>query len=159
MNQPADDRFDFVPPPPLPDGPFSEQYFDGLARGELRVQRCENCGFYQHPPRPVCRRCTSLNLGHARLSGRAVVVDLSDQFETMDPFADGDLLFQRAVVELIEQDGLQLLTKLVTPPNRPASVGTLVVADFLSNASGEPALAFRPDRGITTDPGEPRAGE
>jgi hypothetical protein len=77
----------------------------------------------------------------------------------MDPFSDGDLVFQRAVVELIEQDGLQLLTKLVTPPNRPASVGTLVVADFLSNASGEPALAFRPDRGVATDADARRAVE
>lgn len=159
MTEPAGHRFDSVPPPPLPGDPFSEDYLEGLARGELRVQRCSNCGFCQHPPRPVCRRCASLDLGPARLSGRAVVVDVSDQFEAMDPFADGDLVFQRAVVELIEQDGLQLLTKVVTPPNRPASVGTLVVADFLSNTSGEPALAFRPDRGVTTDADARRAVE
>jgi uncharacterized OB-fold protein len=145
MSDPSNDRFDFVPGPPLSGDPLAGPYFEGLARCQLRVQRCRDCGFLQHPPRPVCRRCTSLELGTRRLSGRGLIVDISDQFETMDPFADGDLVFQQAIVELIEQDGLLILTKVVTPPNAPAAIGMAVNAHFPSTAFGERSLAFRPD--------------
>lgn len=152
MTHPDDRDFEFVPPPPRSGDPLAEPYLAGLVEGELRLQECMDCGRLQHPPRPICRRCASFDLSFRRLSGRGVIVGIAHQFETMDPFSEGDLIFQQAVVELIEQDGLQLLTKLVTPQNRSASVGMRVIADFLSSTSGDPALVFRPVRGAPAEP-------
>jgi uncharacterized OB-fold protein len=34
-------------------------FYGHCARGELRFQRCEQCGTWRHPPRPLCARCFS----------------------------------------------------------------------------------------------------
>ena len=38
-------------------------FFEGAARGELLIQRCESCGTLRHPPRPGCPKCRSLDWG------------------------------------------------------------------------------------------------
>lgn len=143
MTDHHEDRFDFIPPPPLPGDPMAAHYLSGLARRELRLQRCLDCQLLLHPPRPICRRCESFNLGSSALSGRGLLVDVSAKFETVDPFAEEDLSFRRAVVELIEQDSLQLLTKLVSCDDRPPTIGLPVVADYVLTTSGAPELVFR----------------
>ena len=137
------DRFDSIPPPPLAGDSFSDGYFRGLAQRELRIQCCADCASLQHPPRPICRRCTSLSLTFRRLSGRGVLIDASDVFETHDPFADIELTFRRAVIQLDEQEGLQLLAKLVVAERSRVHIGAAVAADYLPCSSGEWALVFR----------------
>jgi uncharacterized OB-fold protein len=34
-------------------------FWEGTRRGELRLQRCRECGRYQFYPRPYCIRCSS----------------------------------------------------------------------------------------------------
>ncbi len=41
---------------PQPDG-VSQEYWDGLGRGELRVQRCSACEHTQFYPRALCEAC------------------------------------------------------------------------------------------------------
>jgi hypothetical protein len=40
--------------------PDTEFWWDGLAEGELRIQRCLGCETPRHPPEPACPRCGSL---------------------------------------------------------------------------------------------------
>lgn len=44
--------------PPL--GHDNQWWWDGIAAGELRIQRCRDCGTLRHPPRPMCGRCQSI---------------------------------------------------------------------------------------------------
>ena len=44
--------------PPL--GHDNQWWWEGIAAGELRIQRCKECGTLRHPPRPMCGRCQSL---------------------------------------------------------------------------------------------------
>ena len=44
------------PPPTGPD-PLSTPYWEGTARGELVLARCERCGLLSHPPDVVRLRC------------------------------------------------------------------------------------------------------
>lgn len=48
-------------------------FWEGLARGELLIQRCCLCGALRHPPRPMCPRCRSEDWDTVRASGRATV--------------------------------------------------------------------------------------
>jgi uncharacterized OB-fold protein len=48
-------------------------FWEGTGRGELRIQRCEDCGALRHPPGPLCTRCGSTNRGHVVASGRGTV--------------------------------------------------------------------------------------
>ncbi len=50
--------------------PLTEPYWDGLARGELVLQRCEDCGAWQHYPRRLCRACWSPRVVSAAAGGR-----------------------------------------------------------------------------------------
>jgi uncharacterized OB-fold protein len=51
----------------------SRPYWEGLARGELLVQRCRDCGKLRHYPRPVCDGCWSMAHEWVALSGRGAV--------------------------------------------------------------------------------------
>lgn len=60
-----------IPPTPQPDD-LTRPYWAGARRGELRMQRCCECGEYQHPPRPHCMLCGS-DVAWEKLSGRGFV--------------------------------------------------------------------------------------
>ena len=49
--------------------PDTAFFWDGLAAGELRVQRCGDCGALRHPPGPACPRCGALKPGYAVAAG------------------------------------------------------------------------------------------
>lgn len=44
--------------PPL--GHDNQWWWEGIAAGELRIQRCKECGTLRHPPRPMCGKCQSI---------------------------------------------------------------------------------------------------
>lgn len=44
--------------PPL--GHDNRWWWEGIAAGELRIQRCKQCQTLRHPPRPMCGECQSI---------------------------------------------------------------------------------------------------
>ncbi len=48
-------------------------WWEGIERGELRIQRCADCGALRHPPRPMCGKCQSIRWDSVEASGRGVV--------------------------------------------------------------------------------------
>lgn len=50
----------------------SRAYWEGTACGELRYQRCDDCGHAQFPPRAVCLRCAG-PLSWVRSSGKGSI--------------------------------------------------------------------------------------
>jgi uncharacterized OB-fold protein len=46
-------------PRPGPADPSDACFWEFVADGELRLQRCAACGRFRHPPRPVCAACGS----------------------------------------------------------------------------------------------------
>jgi uncharacterized protein len=48
-------------------------FWDGTREGELRIQRCEDCGALRHPPGPFCTACGSTRRGHVVAGGRGSV--------------------------------------------------------------------------------------
>lgn len=48
-------------------------FWEGVAEGELRIQRCADCGVLRHPPRPMCGRCRSTDWDTIAASGRGEV--------------------------------------------------------------------------------------
>jgi len=53
--------------------PVNEQnrpYWEGCAAGELRLQRCEECGTFRYPDSPRCPRCLSPRSTWQSTSGR-----------------------------------------------------------------------------------------
>jgi uncharacterized OB-fold protein len=54
LNPTVRESTSIIKPVVSPDSAF---FWDGLAAGELRIQRCEGCGALRHPPGPMCPRC------------------------------------------------------------------------------------------------------
>ena len=64
---------DFVPRiVPSPDG-LTAEFYAHLAGGELRLQRCDDCERWRHPPRILCAAC-----GSARWPYAVAVVELAE---------------------------------------------------------------------------------
>ncbi len=63
-----------APPRPRPPVNRDNQFFwDGVADGELRIQRCASCKQLRHPPGPSCPACRSLEWDYVVASGNGVV--------------------------------------------------------------------------------------
>jgi uncharacterized OB-fold protein len=83
-------------------------FWDGVARGELLVQRCADCGVRRHPPQPMCGACGSLEWQPEPVSGRGTVFSWIVSRHPSEPTAEPRLV---AVVAL--EDGLRLVSDLV----------------------------------------------
>jgi uncharacterized OB-fold protein len=73
--------------------PANQEFWDGLALGEFRVARCEDCGNYNWVRYPACRSCLSERQTWTPVSGRATVWSYSivhrgpGAFRTEVPYA------------------------------------------------------------------------
>jgi len=54
--------------------PESERFWRACRAGRLEITRCRACGWYVHPPRPVCPRCQAREVTWEAVSGRATLV-------------------------------------------------------------------------------------
>ncbi len=89
----------------------NRHFWTGGRDGELRFQRCQECGYYIHPPSPICPACHSKDLAFEAVSGRATLWTYTVNYQ---PWMPGpELPYVVAIVALPEQDGLRLTTNLV----------------------------------------------
>ena len=90
---------------------LDEHFWRGGAGGRLLILRCDHCGFWLHPPGPVCRRCFSTALTPTAATGRGRVRTFTVNHQPWFPALATPYVI--AIVELDEQPGLQFLTRLV----------------------------------------------
>lgn len=106
----------------------NEHFWRGGAQGELRFLRCQRCGYWIHPPAPVCPQCLSREVAPEATSGRAVVhtytVNEQPWIPTLDP------PYVVAIVELPEQEGLRLTTNIVNCDPYEVTIGMEVQVTF-----------------------------
>jgi uncharacterized OB-fold protein len=81
------------------------------ADGTLRFLRCESCGYYVHPPSPICPVCLSKQLSPTPVSGRAVVASVTVNHQPWIPGFDPP--YAVAIVEIEEQPSVRLMTNVV----------------------------------------------
>jgi len=105
----------FVPQPTPETAPF----WEGCARGELRVQRCRACARHYFPPRPFCPRCHSGDVEWVRASGRGTLHTYVINHRPARGFeADGP--YAIAIVELDE--GPRLMSNIVGVASTPENL-------------------------------------
>jgi len=97
--------------PPLPELEFENvPFWTGGAKNELRITRCQPCGQWIHPPLPRCPRCHGA-VAAEPVSGRARVLTFTVNHHAW--FPGQEVPYVLAIVELEEQVGLRLTTRLV----------------------------------------------
>jgi uncharacterized OB-fold protein/acyl dehydratase len=115
-------------------------FWEGIARRELRIQRCNDCQRLQHPPGPMCPGCHGLDLGFVRASGRGTVYSfVVAHHPPIPPFAYPNLI---ALVEL--EEGTRLVSNLVGVAHEDVRVGMPVAVEFAEVEPGRLLPRFRP---------------
>ena len=100
----------------------------GVSEGMLCIQRCGSCGVWLLPARVRCPRCFRVELASEPVSGWGSVLSF-----TLNRLAEGDPDVSPPIVaevELVEQPGLRLLTKLVRVATGEIYVGLEVHVEF-----------------------------
>ena len=82
-------------------GPGHDEFWSYTARGELRLQRCQECQHLNWPAVPeACERCGATHLVWERLSGRGTVISWCTFYQQYYP--DVAIPYDTIVVQLEE---------------------------------------------------------
>lgn len=106
----------------------NREYWTGGERGELRLLRCDDCGYLIHPPVPMCPACHSKVQHFVTVSGRATLHTYTVNYQEWMP--GPELPYVVAIVELPEQVGLRLTTNLINCPLDDIRIGMAVQVTF-----------------------------
>ncbi len=97
----------------------SAPFWEGTAKGELRVQACGDCGQMRIPPRPMCPSCRSLSQEWKQVSGKATVWSFVVPHPPLLPAYSDLAPFNVITVSLDEDPSLRLVGNLVTSADGP----------------------------------------
>jgi uncharacterized OB-fold protein len=126
-------------PVPVPT-PETAHYWEGTARGELRLQRCRGCTTIYFPPQPFCRECGSDDVEVVRASGRGSLYSYVITHRAAPGF---EAPYVIAVVQL--EEGPRLLSNLVGVAPDPDALQLDLPLEVVYETVGEVALpVFRP---------------
>lgn len=107
---------------------LNRAFWTGGEQGELRFMRCDDCGYLNHPPTPICPRCRSKSLAPHTVSGRATVHTFTVNHQAWMP--GPELPYVVAIVDIPEQDDLRLTTNIVGCAPEDVHVGMPVEVTF-----------------------------
>lgn len=115
----------------------TEFFWDGTARGELRIQHCGDCGLPRHPPGPMCPRCGATRPGYLVASGLGEVY--SYVVHHHPPVPGRTPPFVVALVEL--EEGVRVLGELrdIEPSRARVGLPVQVVFDRVDDELTLPA--------------------
>ena len=134
--------------------PDTRFFWDGTAAGELRIQRCAQCGAVRHPPGPMCPAC-----GEPADGGYGVAAGTGEVFSYVvhhhPPVPGKQLPMVVALVQLPE--GVRMVGEM--PGVRPdqARIGLPVRVTFVS--AGDMLLPAWTPRGGSGGSSPPEAAE
>ena len=140
----------FKPPAPKPAvgerptaavGRDNAFFWDGVEAGELRLQKCNQCAFVNHPPQPLCVSCGSSDVGHVVSSGQGVVYSHVTHHYPKLPGVE--LPHTVLLVEL--EEGVRLVSEYASDvADKTPSVGQRVQVAFTTVPGGTLRPTFRP---------------
>jgi uncharacterized OB-fold protein len=91
----------------------SAGFWEGTAAGELRIQRCTNCGRLRFPPRPMCPNCQSLEHEWKPMSGKGRIWSFVVPHPPLLPAFSELAPYNVVVVELDEDPTIRLVGNLL----------------------------------------------
>jgi uncharacterized protein len=119
----------------------NRDFWTGGRDGDLRIVRCNDCGYYIHPPSPRCPQCLSDDVAPHAVSGRGSVYTFTVNQRAWSPGLEVPYVI--AIVALDEQADLRLMTNIVGCPADEVAIGMPVQVEF--REQGEAYVpVFRP---------------
>ncbi|MYL97410.1 DNA-binding protein [Novosphingobium sp. FGD1] len=107
--------------------PDTAFYWTCGADDVLRIQRCGDCGTWQHPPLPLCAQCRSEAVAPETVSGKGRLASYTVNHEPWLPGLAVPFVF--GVVELAEQPELYVFCNVLAAIGHVA-VGMALTVEF-----------------------------
>jgi len=115
---------------PLPQpGWDNAAFYEATQRGELRFQRCSDCGTFRHYPRPICPDCQSTKYSWELSKGRGVVYTWTIVHGPTLPAFQEDLPYN--VVDVLMDEGVHFQSQVLDCPPHEIRAGMPVRAVFV----------------------------
>ncbi|MCZ8378740.1 OB-fold domain-containing protein [Mycobacterium sp. CPCC 205372] len=118
-----------IPGRPVPQLTAQNEFFwTAGADGVLRLQQCQDCESYIHPPQPICRYCRSRKLEPNEVSGKGTIAG----FTVNHRFGFPDLPppYVVAEVAILEDPRVRLTTNIVDTDPDSVAIGQPVEVVF-----------------------------
>lgn len=106
----------------------TREYWHSGADGKLRICHCQDCGQYVHPPQPSCPECYGMNMKFDPVSGKGTIFTYT--INRYNWFPNMPAPYVIADVELVEQEGLKILTNIVDIDPSKVKIGMSVSVQF-----------------------------
>lgn len=136
---------------PVPDAD-TRRFWEGVAAGELWLQRCGDCRRAVFYPRAVCPHCFASGPEWFRSDGLATVHSYTVVHRAFGEFA-AQAPFTVALVDL--DDGVRMMTRIVGAEPSTVRIGQRVQVEFArldADGAGPVLPCFRPVRRTGDDP-------
>lgn len=131
--------------PPMPQASaLTSPFWDGAIEHRLVIMHCQQCGFWLHPPRPICRQCRSWDVKSEEVSGRGRLYTYTVTPTPFHPYWADKVPYVVAIVQLEEQLDLRLITNIVDCPENELRIGLPVEVTYVDAAPGLTLPVFRP---------------
>jgi uncharacterized OB-fold protein len=118
-------------PKPIPVADeLSKSFWNGARERKLVIQRCADCNYYNHPPRPVCDACLSQRLEFPTVSGQGTVFSFTVMHQRDVAGFEDEAPFINIVVELAEQPLLLMVANVPAGERDRVRVGAPVEVYF-----------------------------
>lgn len=122
----------------------TQEFWEGLKRHELFIQRCAECGTLRHYPRPCCHNCASLNYEWVRASGRGTIYSYMVAHHAFHPAFRDKVPYAVALVELDDIPGVRMASNLVDCPLEQVRIGMPVEVVYEDWSPEVTVYKFRP---------------
>jgi len=122
----------------------TKHIFRGWLDKQFLINRCDDCGRFHHPPKPICPACWSSNLTPTEVSGRGVI-HLAMFLHQGAPAPDVDYTkgpHPVVTIELEEQEALRFSSTIIGSPIEDIKIGLPVELDWIDRY-GSPFPVFR----------------
>jgi len=119
---------------------LSRPHWEGCRRGELLVQRCEDCGHYVFTPELACTFCLSESLAWVKSSGHGVLYSFTVIHRPQRP--EFEVPYVGVIVELDE--GWYMLSNLVDCELDAIEIGMPLAVCFIPRGVEMVLPMFKP---------------
>ncbi len=118
----------------------NEGYWLAAREGRLVIQRCQGCGAFQHPPRPMCPDCQSLELRWEQAAGTGTVYSYALLHHPQSP----SFVYPIPAVLVDLDEGVRLVSQMIEVDPHDVRVGMEVEVAFEPTKDGFAVPVFRP---------------
>ena len=119
-------------------------FWEGCARREFWLPRCEGCGSFRWYLQEICPQCWTAGAKWERLSGRGTIFSFTVAHRAFHPAFEPWVPFVSIFVEPDEAPGVRFVSRLVDCPREAVRIGMPVEVTFEPIAEDVLLPFFRP---------------